>query len=251
MALYLNRVTLIGNLGQDPQVFNGQGYTLYTFSVATSRSYRDNNTGEWVNATDWHRCVVFLNSNTPQPLAQAIQNIRKGSYVYVEGSLRNRKYMDQATNTERNTIEISVENLHILERQNFANNSNGFANQNSFNSQNNRSGFNNQNAGFNNGGFNNQNSGFSSQNSNFNNQNSQDSGFNNQSSGFNSGFSSNANSGTTASWGNSSTTFKKETSQSSPYEATESQPLSSKATNQTVSKNVVAEEVDSDDQIPF
>ncbi|RIY36173.1 single-stranded DNA-binding protein [Psittacicella gerlachiana] len=186
MALYLNRVTLIGNLGQDPQIINGQGYTLYSFSVATSRGYKDNNTGEWVNITDWHRCSLFVTNNTPANLVQAVQNLRKGAYVYVEGSLRNRKYTDQATNTERTAIDISVESLNILERQstsgNFGNNQNfgnqGFGNNNQGFGNNNQGFANNQN--FQNGYGNNANAG-----NNFaNNQNSfNHSGFNNKPTG--------------------------------------------------------------------
>lgn len=163
MALYINRVTLLGNLGQDPTVLTGPNYTLYTFSVATQRSYRDSNTGEWISNTDWVRCSLFINPQSPQNLVNTVQRLHKGAFVFVEGSLRTRKYTEQQTNTERTTLDVQVDTLNIVERptsgnqagygfagqgnNNFAGQGQAFAQGNGFNNQNN---FANNQAGGNN-----------------------------------------------------------------------------------------------------
>ena len=86
----LNRATLVGNLGQDPEVrYSQSGQAVTNVSIATTESYKDKQTGERKDLTEWHR-VVFFNK-----LAEiAGQYLKKGAKVIVEGSIRTRKYTD-------------------------------------------------------------------------------------------------------------------------------------------------------------
>jgi len=93
MAGSVNKVILVGNLGQDPEVRSMQdGSPIVNLSIATSENWRDKNTGERREKTEWHRVVVF-NENLAK-IAQ--QYLKKGSKVYVEGQLHTRKWQDQS-----------------------------------------------------------------------------------------------------------------------------------------------------------
>ncbi|WP_339343600.1 single-stranded DNA-binding protein [uncultured Psychrobacter sp.] len=176
----VNKVIIIGNLGADPETrqFNNGG-SVTNISVATSEQWTDKQSGEKREATEWHRISLF------NRLAEiSAQYLRKGSKVYIEGSLRTRKYQDQS-GQDRYITEIRAEQLQMLDGQSNngqQNNQNGGFNQGGQQ--------NNQNSGFNQGGQqNNQNSGFNQGGQ----QNNQNSGFNqggqqnNQNSGFNQG----------------------------------------------------------------
>ncbi len=93
MAGSVNKVTLVGNLGKDPEVRKMQsGDSVVSFSVATSESWRDKNTGERKEKTEWHNVVIFN-----ERLAKvAEQYLKKGMKVYVEGALQTRKWTDQS-----------------------------------------------------------------------------------------------------------------------------------------------------------
>jgi single-strand DNA-binding protein len=88
MAYSLNRAQLIGNLGQDPELrTTPQGSSVCTLSIATTESYKDKNSGEWKETTDWHK-VVFWDK-----LAEtAAQYLKKGSKVFIEGKIKTRSY---------------------------------------------------------------------------------------------------------------------------------------------------------------
>lgn len=103
MASGINKVILIGNLGQDPEVrFTQGGDAVATLSVATSESWKDKNTGERREKTEWHRVVMFGR------MAEVARDyLHKGSKVYVEGQLRTRKWQDQA-GTDRYTTEVTI-----------------------------------------------------------------------------------------------------------------------------------------------
>ena len=92
MAGSLNRVMLIGNLGQDPDIRSMQnGGRVCNLSIATSESWKDRNTGERKEKTEWHRVVVFN-----EGLVGVIENyVKKGSKVFIEGQLETRKWQDQ------------------------------------------------------------------------------------------------------------------------------------------------------------
>ena len=106
----VNKVILIGNLGNDPEVKQIQsGSTVTTLSIATSESWTDKQSGQKQERTEWHR-VVFFNR-----LAEiAGQYLKKGSKVYVEGSLRTRKWQDQQ-GVEKYTTEIMGNELQMLD----------------------------------------------------------------------------------------------------------------------------------------
>lgn len=105
MAFSLNRVQLIGNLGRDPEVrtFNN-GNKVANFSVACSESWKDRNTGERKEKTEWVNVAVF----TPHIIAEIERRFRKGSTVIVEGKLQTRKWQDQS-GADRYTTEVVVQ----------------------------------------------------------------------------------------------------------------------------------------------
>jgi single-strand DNA-binding protein len=104
MAGSVNKVILIGNLGADPEVKSFQnGGRIANLRIATSENWKDKNTGERKERTEWHN--VVLNSDGLVGVAE--RYLRKGSKVYIEGQLRTRKWQDQSGN-DRYTTEISV-----------------------------------------------------------------------------------------------------------------------------------------------
>jgi len=102
MAGSVNKVILIGNLGQDPEVRNfPNGGKVCNLSIATSENWKDRNTGERREKTEWHRVAIFS-----EPLVRvAEQFLRKGSKVYLEGQLETRKWQDQS-GADRYTTEV-------------------------------------------------------------------------------------------------------------------------------------------------
>jgi single-strand DNA-binding protein len=104
MAGSVNKVILIGNLGQDPEVKSFQnGGRIANLRIATSENWKDKNTGERKERTEWHS--VVLQSDGLVGVAE--RYLRKGSKVYIEGSLRTRKWQD-ASGNDRYTTEVSV-----------------------------------------------------------------------------------------------------------------------------------------------
>jgi single-strand DNA-binding protein len=102
MAGSVNRVILVGNLGRDPEIRTTQsGERVATLSLATSESWNDKQSGERREKTEWHRVVCF----NERIVEVAERFLRKGSKVYVEGSLQTRKWTDQ-TGQERYTTEV-------------------------------------------------------------------------------------------------------------------------------------------------
>jgi single-strand DNA-binding protein len=105
MAGSVNKVTLVGNLGRDPDVRRmTSGDPVVNLSVATSESWRDKTSGERKERTEWHRVVIF-NENLAKV---AEQYLRKGSKVYLEGQLQTRKYSDK-DGQERYTTEVVLQ----------------------------------------------------------------------------------------------------------------------------------------------
>ncbi len=102
MAGSVNKVILIGNLGNDPEIRTMQnGGKLANLSIATSESWKDRNTGERREKTEWHRVVLFN-----EALVNLAENyLRKGSKVYIEGQLETRKWQDQS-GQDKYTTEI-------------------------------------------------------------------------------------------------------------------------------------------------
>ena len=107
MGMFVNRVELIGNLGRDPEIRSTQqGKKIATLSIATSESWKDQQSGEWRERTEWHRVVVFN-----EGLAKVVEkHLEKGMKVRIEGKLRTRKWEDQS-GQDRYSTEIHVENF--------------------------------------------------------------------------------------------------------------------------------------------
>ena len=105
----INKVIIVGNLGNDPEIRTmPNGEAVANISVATSESWTDKNTGERREVTEWHRIVLY------RRLAEiAGQYLRKGSQVYVEGRLKTRKWQDN-NGQDRYTTEIQGDNLQML-----------------------------------------------------------------------------------------------------------------------------------------
>jgi single-strand DNA-binding protein len=102
MAGSVNKVTLLGRLGNDPEVVSmNDGGKIIKLSLATSERWKDRNTGEQRERTEWHRVVIF-NENLGRI---AEQYLRKGSMVYLEGQIQTRKWQDQS-GQDRYTTEI-------------------------------------------------------------------------------------------------------------------------------------------------
>jgi single-strand DNA-binding protein len=108
MAGSINKVILVGNLGQDPRVSNTQsGTKIVSFSVATSESWKDRATGERRDRTEWHNVVIFSAG-----LAETAERyLRKGSKVYLEGQLQTRSWEDQ-NGQKRYTTEVVLQNFN-------------------------------------------------------------------------------------------------------------------------------------------
>lgn len=105
----VNKVILVGTLGQDPETKTfGNGGSVTRFSMATSEAWTDKNTGEKKEVTEWHRIVA---NNKLGEICQ--QYLRKGSKVYIEGSLRTRKWTDQS-GQERYVTEIRAEQMQMI-----------------------------------------------------------------------------------------------------------------------------------------
>jgi single-strand DNA-binding protein len=106
----VNKVILIGNLGQDPEVrYMPSGGAVANISIATSETWKDKNTGENQERTEWHRVVLF------RRLAEiAGEYLRKGSKVYLEGRLQTRKYQDQQ-GQDRYITEIVADQMQMLD----------------------------------------------------------------------------------------------------------------------------------------
>ena len=123
MAGSLNKVLLIGRLGADPeikQMVNGK--SVARLSLATSQSWKDKNTGEKKEKTEWHRVVVFNDG-----LVNVVQQyLKKGANVYVEGQLSTRKWKDEATGQDKYSTEVVLQgynsSLTMLDSRSSSNN---------------------------------------------------------------------------------------------------------------------------------
>jgi single-strand DNA-binding protein len=105
----INKVILIGNLGRDPEVrYTPNGAAICNVTIATSRNWKDKNSGEKMEETEWHRVVFF------DRLAEiAGEYLKKGRPVYVEGRLKTRKWTDK-DGVEKYTTEIMADNMQLL-----------------------------------------------------------------------------------------------------------------------------------------
>ncbi|MSO14340.1 single-stranded DNA-binding protein [Rickettsiales endosymbiont of Trichoplax sp. H2] len=105
MVVSLNKVTLIGNVGKDPEVrLTQEGKEIVTFPLATTENWKDKNSGERREKTEWHRVVVFI----PALVNIIKSHVNKGSRIYIEGSLQTRGWNDQ-TGIKKYTTEIVLQ----------------------------------------------------------------------------------------------------------------------------------------------
>ena len=110
MARGINKVILIGNLGQDPEVrFTPSGTAVANLNLATSDTWMDRQSGQRQERTEWHRVVLF---NKTAEIAQ--QYLKKGSKVYIEGRLQTRKWQDQ-NGQDRYSTEIVANDMQMLD----------------------------------------------------------------------------------------------------------------------------------------
>lgn len=107
----VNKVILIGNLGRDPEVrYTPNGLAVANINVATTESWKDKQSGETQEKTEWHRIVMYSR------LAEiAGEYLRKGSKIYIEGRLQTRKWQDKNTGQDRYTTEIVADSLQMLD----------------------------------------------------------------------------------------------------------------------------------------
>ena len=110
MARGINKAIIVGNLGRDPEVrYTANGSAVANVTVATSESWKDKQSGERQERTEWHR-VVFFNR-----LAEiAGEYLKKGSQVYIEGSIRTQKWQDKESGQDRYTTEIVARDMQML-----------------------------------------------------------------------------------------------------------------------------------------
>lgn len=109
MTRGVNKAIILGSLGQDPEVrYTGSGVAVTTISIATNEQWKDKNTGETQERTEWHRVVFYSR------LAEIVgEYLRKGSQVYIEGRIQTRKWQDKEGN-DRYTTEIVANEMQML-----------------------------------------------------------------------------------------------------------------------------------------
>jgi single-strand DNA-binding protein len=110
MAGSVNKVILIGNLGKDPEIRRTQdGRPIANLTLATSEQWRDKNSGERKEKTEWHRVVIFS-----EPLCKIVeQYLKKGAKIYIEGALQTRKWTDQQ-GVEKYTTEVVLQGFNSV-----------------------------------------------------------------------------------------------------------------------------------------
>ena len=109
-ARSVNKVILVGHLGRDVETrYTPSGVPVSQFTLATNRRWKDQQTGDWKEETDWHRIVLWRNDNL-------LQYLTKGKQVYIEGSLRTRNWEDKE-GQKRSTTEVVVDDIILLSSQ--------------------------------------------------------------------------------------------------------------------------------------
>lgn len=114
--MYQNRATLIGFLGKDAEVKHARNNTTYTIlSLATKRSWKDRESGEWASQTTWHRCIVF------GKLSEFAATLGKGTHLQVEGDIRTHEYIEKGgarnpLDVKKSITEVRVSSLTKMDR---------------------------------------------------------------------------------------------------------------------------------------
>lgn len=108
----INKAILLGRVGKDPEFKSGNGGNVARFSLATSESWKDKNTGEKKENTEWHNIIAF------EPLANVVRDwVKKGDKLYIEGKITTNKWTDQQ-GIERHSTSIQAQTLKMLESKN-------------------------------------------------------------------------------------------------------------------------------------
>ena len=109
----VNKVILIGNLGRDPEVrYTPNGLAVANITIATTEAWKDKQSGENQERTEWHRIVMYSR------LAEiAGEYLRKGSKIFIEGRLQTRKWQDKNTGQDRYTTEVIADSLQMLDNK--------------------------------------------------------------------------------------------------------------------------------------
>ena len=107
----VNKVVLVGNLGKDPEMkYMPNGNAVCNFSIATTESWKNKQTGEYENQTEWHNCSVF------GKFAEMCGNyLKKGAKVYVEGKLKTRKWQDKTTGQDKYATDVIVSEAQLMD----------------------------------------------------------------------------------------------------------------------------------------
>jgi single-strand DNA-binding protein len=108
--MYLNRIMLIGFLGNDATNLTTNNSSFTVLSLATKSSYKDKKTGEYKGQTEWHRCIVW------GKLSDYAKTLTKGTHLAVEGELRSREREDKKTNAKQRVWEVRVSSILKLDR---------------------------------------------------------------------------------------------------------------------------------------
>ena len=118
MARGINKVILVGNLGRDPETrYTPEGAAITNLALATSESWKDKQSGEMQERTEWHRVVMYGR------LAEiAAEYLKKGAKVYIEGKLRTSKWQDKATGADKYSTDIVAAEMQMLDGKGGASN---------------------------------------------------------------------------------------------------------------------------------
>ena len=107
----INKVILVGNLGKDPEMrYMPNGDAVCSFSIATTESWKNKQTGEYENQTEWHNCTVFRKFGE-----MCGQYLKKGAKVYLEGKLKTRKWQDKTTGQDKYATDVIVSELQMMD----------------------------------------------------------------------------------------------------------------------------------------
>jgi single-strand DNA-binding protein len=107
----VNKVVLVGNLGKDPEMrYMPNGNAVCNFSIATTESWKNKQTGEYENSTEWHNCAVFGKFGE-----MCGQFLKKGAKVYLEGKLKTEKWNDKTSGQEKSAVKVTVSELQLMD----------------------------------------------------------------------------------------------------------------------------------------
>lgn len=110
----MNKVILVGNLGKDVEMrYLPNGSAVASFSIATTESWKNKQTGEYENQTEWHNCSVFGNFGE-----LCGKHLKKGAKVYIEGKLKTRKWQDKTTGQDKYATDVIVSELQMMDSNN-------------------------------------------------------------------------------------------------------------------------------------